>query len=157
LKPSATGPAPSPQAPAPSAPTPPAVGLPSRDELTQAWGDRILTGLRPGVRVYFAPGRFVAVEDAAAVFALPDKGLLSRAQPVRAEAEAALATVFGRPVPLRLVIDDGAVPATGSSPPDQPDDPDDYDFEALQDAKSAVVSPEQRLLQAFPGAEEVAP
>nr|MDQ2728086.1 hypothetical protein [Actinomycetota bacterium] len=141
----------------PSRTATPAVGLPSRDELTQAWGDRILSGLRPGVRVYFAPGRFVAVEDATAVFALPDKGLLSRAQPVRAEAEEALAAVFGRSVPLRLVVDDGAVPATSSPPPDRPDDPDDYDFETLQDAGSAVVSPEQRLLQAFPGAEEVAP
>ncbi len=135
-------------------PTPPAGGLPSRDELTQAWGDRILGALRPGVRVYFAPGRFVATDDTSAVFALPDQGLLSRAQHVRPEAEAALAAAFGRRVPLRLVVDDGAVPVTAGGPPD---DPDDYDFETLQDAGPAVVSPEQRLLQAFPGAEEVAP
>jgi DNA polymerase-3 subunit gamma/tau len=163
--PAAPNPAPNPApAPAPTAapaaasPTSPAdAGLPSRDELTEAWGDRVLGGLRPGVRVYFAPGRFVAVEDTAAVFALPDRGLLSRAQPVQAEAEAALTAAFGRSVPLRLVVDDGAVPATASSPPDQPDDPDAYDLDALQDAGPAVVSPEQRLLQAFPGAEEVAP
>ncbi|MDQ6837827.1 MAG: DNA polymerase III subunit gamma/tau [Actinomycetota bacterium] len=135
----------------------PPAALPTRDELTEAWGDRILAGLRPGVRVYFAPGRFVAVEDAAAVFALPDQGLLTRAQRVRAEAEMALGKAFGRSVPLRLVVDDGSVPVTGVRPPDQPDDPDEYDVDALQDAGPAVVSPEQRLLQAFPGAEEVAP
>jgi hypothetical protein len=107
--------------------------------------------------VYFAPGRFVAVEGGAAVFALPDKGLLSRARPVQAEAEAALAAAFGRPVPLHLIVDDGGVGGTISPPPDEPDDPDAYDLDALRDAGPAVVSPEQRLLQAFPGAEEVAP
>lgn len=138
-----------------SATTP--TGLPSRDELTEAWGDRILAGLRPGVRVYFAPGRFVAVDDAAAVFALPDQGLLTRAQPLRGEAEGALEAAFGRRVPLRLVVDDGVVPVGGAHPPDAPDDPSEYDFESLEDAGAAVVSPEQRLLEAFPGAEEIAP
>ena len=33
--------------------------LPSRDELTLAWGDRVLTGLRPKVKMLFAAGRFL--------------------------------------------------------------------------------------------------
>ena len=37
------------------------------------------------------------------------------------------------------------------------EDPADFDLDDLQDASAAVVSPEQRLLEAFPGAEEVSP
>ena len=118
--PRSTGPAP-PLAPAGRDPEPPptpatrrrpphagpAPGrLPTREELTIAWGDRILPGLRPGVKVYLSSGRFVGVDDAAATYAVPDRGLLVRAEANRAEVEAALSAHFGRPVPLRLVLDD---------------------------------------------------
>ncbi len=136
--------------------------LPSRDDLTKAWGDAVLAGLRPGVKAYLAPGRFVAVDAVAAVFALPDQGLIARAQPVRGEAEAALAAHFGRPVPLRLVLDDGASPARRDAPAPEPDDPSAFDpsafdLDQLEDAGAGLSSPEQRLLEAFPGAEEVVP
>lgn len=101
-------------------------------------------------------GRFVAVDDAA-VFALPDQGLLGRAASVKQDAEAALSGYFDRAVPLRLVLDDGAAPARSDVPPPDEDDPSSYDLDDLEDAGAAVVSPEQRLLEAFPGAEEVAP
>lgn len=130
--------------------------LPSRDELTKAWGDTVLPGLPARVKAYLAQGRFVAVDDAA-VFALPDQGLLGRAASVKQDAEAALAGYFDRLVPLRLVLDDGAAPARSDVPPPEDDDPSSYDFDDLEDAGAAVVSPEQRLLEAFPGAEEVAP
>jgi hypothetical protein len=147
--------------------TPPAVGsLPSRDELTKAWGDEILAGLRPAVKAYVSAGRFVDVDASAAVFALPDQGLVSRAEPKRSEVEAALKAHFGRPVPIRLVLDrpSGApVEGAGREPDgDAPfgDDEEDllsYNLDDLADAGPAVVSPEQRLLEAFPGAEEVSP
>jgi hypothetical protein len=91
------------------------------------------------------------------VFAVPDKHLMSRAESVRPEAEAALAAHFGRPISLRLVLDPGAKPIEQSQPLDRPDDPslEDYDLSELEDAPPAVASPEQRLLDAFPGAEEV--
>jgi hypothetical protein len=130
--------------------------LPSRDELTKAWGDTVLPGLPARVKAYMAPGRFVAVDTTEAVFALPDQGLLSRAGSVRGDAEAALAAHFSRPVPLRLVLDDGAVPVSDEGPPLDPDDPSSYDLDDLEDAGPGVRSPEQRLLEAFPGAEEVA-
>ncbi len=128
-----------------------------------AWGDRILPGLRPAVKVYVATGRFLPSEAGAAVYAVPDRGLLGRAEPNRAEVEAALAAHFGRPVPLKLVLDDGpdAAPRSGDepgpreAPPD--DDPSGYDWAELEEAPSEVVSPEQRLMDAFPGAEEVQP
>jgi hypothetical protein len=133
--------------------------LPSREALTIAWGDSILPGLRPGVKVYLSTGRFVGVEDTAAIYALPDKGLLSRAEPNRSEVEAALAAHFGRPVPLRLVLDEAGINAGDRVRRPEPpaEDPAMIDLGDLQDAPPAVFSPEQRLLEAFPGAEEVSP
>jgi DNA polymerase-3 subunit gamma/tau len=132
--------------------------MPSRDELTLAWGDRILPGLRPAVKVYVASGRFLSVGDTA-VYAVPDRGLLARAQAGRAEVEAALSAHFGRPIPLELVLDEGSLtgPATGDPVPPEADreDPADYHLADLEDAPAGVISPEQRLMEAFPGAEEV--
>ncbi len=132
--------------------------LPSRDELTLAWGDRILPGLRPAVKVYVASGRFTSVGDTA-VYAVPDRGLLARAQAGRAEVEAALTAHFGRPIPFELVLDEGSLsgPATGDPAPPAADreDPADYHLADLEDAPAGVTSPEQRLMEAFPGAEEV--
>nr|MDQ2754786.1 hypothetical protein [Actinomycetota bacterium] len=136
--------------------------LPSRDELTKSWGDSVLPALRLGVKAYVSAGRFVAVEDGAAVFALPDAGLLSRAQDVKAEAEAALAAHFGRSIPLRLVMDQDPTPprpheVAKPAVTQGEEDPDAYNLAEMEDAGAAVVSPAQRLLEAFPGAEEVNP
>ena len=152
------------------APAPGPGDLPSRDQLTTAWGDAILPALRPAVKAYLASGRFVAVTGGAAVYALPDHGLLQRAEPLRPEVEAVLADHFGRPVPLHLVLDDGAGPAAPAHPGRGPDpgtlrtgtdlpgtDLPGTDLDGLEDAGPAVVSAEQRLLEAFPGAEEVFP
>jgi DNA polymerase-3 subunit gamma/tau len=154
------GPEPSPRPTPPAEPDPtasrqPLEPLPSREALTIAWGDTILPGLRPGVKVYLSGGRFVGVDASAAIFAVPDRGLLTRAEPNRAEVEAALAAHFGRPVPLRLVLDEPAAAANQARPPAE--DLGGIEFHELQDAPAAVVSPEQRLLEAFPGAEEVSP
>ncbi|MBV9659963.1 MAG: DNA polymerase III subunit gamma/tau [Acidimicrobiales bacterium] len=173
--PSAVRPAPSegspPAAPAarpPAVPTAPplsgeAAAVPSREELTMAWGDRILPSLRPAVKVYVASGRFLPSAGRSAVYAVPDRGLLSRAQSNLTEVEAALAQHFGRPVPLQLVLDGEAPPASaasGAAPPvvkAAEEDQEDYDLATLEDAPGGVASPEQRLLDAFPGAEEVNP
>ena len=127
--------------------------LPSRDELTKAWGDRILASLSGRSKARFGAGRFSAVADGQAVFALPNEHYLGRCAEVKTEVEAALAEHFGVKVPLRLVVDHAA-PATGASPPVE----DRGGEDALEDwgaTEPAVTSPEDRLLQAFPGAEEV--
>jgi DNA polymerase III subunit gamma/tau len=138
--------------------------LPTRDELTKAWGDTVLPSLPARMKAYLALGRFVSVDATSAVYALPDHGLLARSQTVRQEVEAALTAHFGRPVPLRLILDDAGAPPLRSAPeapplaePTEDDDPDNYALEDLEDVAAAVVSPEQRLLDAFPGAEEVTP
>jgi DNA polymerase-3 subunit gamma/tau len=138
----------------------PAGDLPSRDELTKAWGDRILRTLSGRAKAYLGSGRFVEVDGRAAVFAMPDRHLLSRAETAQPEAETALAAHFGRPVPLRLIVDTGARPVERPESPPWPPEPtaelpEAFDVGDLADASPSMASPEQRLLDAFPGAEEV--
>jgi hypothetical protein len=104
-----------------------------------------------------APGRFVSVDSGAAVFALPDEGLLRRAEGVRGEAEEALGAHFGGRVPIKLVLDGSAGAPTPPARMTGGEEVATYDLDALQDAGLEVVSPEQRLMDAFPGAEEVSP
>jgi DNA polymerase-3 subunit gamma/tau len=128
--------------------------LPSRDELTKAWGDAILDRLSGTAKMYMARGRFVEVKGGAAVFALPDAAWLTRANNYLDEAEGALTAHFGRRVPLRLVLDTGAV--AGEAPRGaSPGDEETYDLDDVADIADApavpAVPPEERLLQAFPG------
>jgi DNA polymerase III subunit gamma/tau len=146
-------PEPAPAGPASNAP-------PTRDELTLAWGDRVLGGLRPKVKMLFAAGRFLDDRDGQAAFALPNATHVQRCEPLRADVEAALAAEFGRPVPLVLVVDGAAdsppvpPPATsgrsdeaspgGSSPTPAADELADIGpVEDLEDAGSASTGLEQ--------------
>lgn len=144
--------------PAPASATPPTRtappgSLPSRDELTKAWGDYVLDRLPQAAKAFMANGRFVDVGPDAAVFALPDAGLLARAVGFQPEVERALGAHFGRAVPLRLVLDQAAPPVPVDG---RPGDGDSYDLSQFDDAVDApaapVLSPEQRVLEAFPGA-----
>jgi DNA polymerase-3 subunit gamma/tau len=143
---------PEPEAPtAPAAPTGP---LPTRDELTLAWGDHVLASLRgSAAKARFAGGRFVAVEDGAAVFGLPNAVHRDRCEECRTDVEAALAAHFGRPVPLRLVVDTGPVAPPADSSSHLPEDDGPVDVHDLVDAPAETVTGVDRLTQAFPGAQ----
>ncbi len=143
-------------------PTPPpaeAHGLPSRDELTLAWGDTILATLPARARAFFGAGRFAEVADGQAVFALPNAPHAERCEACRAEVEKALADHFGRPIPLRLAVDDDvaapAVPSSGPAAAPSPEPDDEVDLTQLTDADDAVTSSVDRVRQLFPGAELV--
>ncbi len=139
--------------------------LPSRDDLTLAWADHVLGGLRPATRARFAAGRFSAVDESGAVFALPNQAHRDKCDERRADVEAALADHFGRPVPFRLVVDDGtaAPPAVAADPgepsrdvPQVEDEATTIDPAELVDAPStASVGGVDKLTEAFPGAELV--
>jgi len=139
--------------------------------LVQLWGDGLLASLPNRARARFRVGRFVAVEGGTAVFALPNETHRSYCEDVRVEVEAALGSHFGTPVPLRLVVDEEAVddaprrPAPGSAAPvsgpgpepdtEQHDLLDPVVLAAQTEPAGAGLSPQERLKQAFPGAEEV--
>ncbi|HLH29259.1 MAG TPA: hypothetical protein VKW77_10100, partial [Acidimicrobiales bacterium] len=168
-------------APATSPSSEPVPGLPSRDELVQAWGDHVISGLRPKAKALFQAGRFVGVDGEHALYGLPNETHRSRCEAMREEVERALADHFGRPVPLRLVVEPGADAAAGlASPTSAPgrspsstarrdEDPssaepaggaDDEDLDIFDESQLGEVADvgnlaEARVLQAFPGAEEV--
>jgi hypothetical protein len=152
-------------------PAPDAVS-PSRDELVEAWGDQLLFRLSNKARARFRVGRFLAVEGGAAVFALPNDTHRSYCEEVRSEVEEVLGQHFGRAVPVRLVVDDeselNAAPrrggtTTGSAGAGRAPAPDSEHAALLDpvvlatetEPAGAGPSPEQRVKQLFPGAEEV--
>jgi len=167
---SAAAPSPAPSAPPASAPPAPAAAaepsspvaqgdLPTRDQLTMAWGDYVLPALKGRAKALYAIGRFVSVEDGRAQFALPNAAHRDQCKPVQKDVEAALAAHFGGPVPLQLVLDGEPVAA----PPAEGDDGGSGDDDEtatirradLQDAPGGASTPADRVLQAFPGAEEL--
>jgi hypothetical protein len=99
------------------------------------------------------------VEGGAAVFGLPNVHHARRCEEVREEVEQALASHFARPVPLRVVVDQGgATPSTGSAALSGPD-PDEevslQDLGELTDATDVATSGLERIAEIFPGAELV--
>ena len=143
--------------------------LPDREALVEAWGDGLLAALPARARARYRVGRFVAVEEGAAVFALPNGTHRSYCEEVRRDVEAALQGHFGVRVPLRLVVDDDEQPASAGGagpvaptpvPEEEPldDEPDLLDPEVLAaetEPAGAALPVTERLKQAFPGAEEV--
>jgi DNA polymerase-3 subunit gamma/tau len=143
----------------PEAPSPPGdpardASLPSRDELVTAWGDTVLRSLSGRARALYAAGRFLAVEDGAAVFALPTEVHRTHCEGCRADVEAALSAHFGTAVPLRLVVDPGPPPIGDHDPFGAADPFEDLDPTAPADPEP-TRSVVERLLSVFPGATEL--
>jgi DNA polymerase III subunit gamma/tau len=163
------------------APVPPvavaggAGGTLDRDSLTEAWGDGILQSLPARAKARYASGRFVAVDEEGAHFALPNAAHREQCAEQQSVVETALSEHFGTKVTLVLDIDDSGTPpgarpgpspsasgrsAGGAAPAPAPPveeveyiDPSELIDDASPDQASAA---EARLLQAFPGASEVA-
>jgi hypothetical protein len=94
-------------------------------------------------------GRFVAGEEGAATFALPNSIHRDRCQEVRGEVEEALGAYFGRPVALRLITEEQAPAPAVAPPPDE----ESIDLDDLQDAPASELrSPVDHVIQAFEGA-----
>ena len=151
--------------------SPPAVPMPTRDELVQAWGDHIIGRLRPKAKALFQAGRFVGSGERA-VFGLPNEIHRARCEEVRGEVESALSEHFGRPIGLELVIDDHAPaldpddgrprdparpsPAAGhDAEADQSESISAFEESELGEVAEIDNSVEVRVMKAFPGAEEV--
>jgi hypothetical protein len=158
---------------------------PTRDDLVLAWGDHVLSSLKPRARAVYNVGRFVAMEDGVAVFALPNSSHVEHAAPLVTEVAEAISRQVGAPVGLRLVIDSGdgpageepasernepteparrptsaksRAPAPAAAVPEPHDEMSDFDDAGSTKASGRHDSAswaEGRLLEAFPGTEEV--
>ena len=167
------GSAPEPPAAAPDTATPPATV--DRDSLTEAWGDGLLQSLPARAKARYASGRFVAVDDRGAHFALPNAAHRDQCVEHQGLVEAALAAHFGSPVTLVLVVDattgsaaspgvarggdhaGAAGPDPGEPTPREVSEMDELDRSELGATSAAdeTAAAEARLLEAFPGASEV--
>ncbi|MGD0084234.1 MAG: DNA polymerase III subunit gamma/tau [Acidimicrobiales bacterium] len=98
-------------------PAPTSVAVPSRDDLVTAWGDHVLHKLRPRARAVYAVGRFVAVEQGDAVFALPNAAHVEHADPLVKEVAEALSSHFSTTIGLRLVTETD-LGSPNADPPD---------------------------------------
>jgi hypothetical protein len=141
-----------------------------RDSLTQAWGDGVLHNLPAFVKALYSAGRFVAVDDSGVQFALPNAAHRDRCMELAPQVEAALAARFETPVRLVLVVEgspgtpspNGAHrdPPVRSGPaaaePDEFEDEDPEELAAAPTTEDHQASAVDRLLQAFPGASEIA-
>ena len=142
-----------------------------RDTLVLVWGDQVVKALPAKAKALFGGGHFVSLTDGVATFALPSHPLRDRCEELRTVVEDAIAAAVGTRVAMRLVVegrprptpagrsDEGADrgrPASDGSVPfghygeDEDFDPDDpgepVEIESVAQA---------RLLEAFPGAQEV--
>ena len=108
------------EAPEDPAPTTQAGPMPSRDELTIAWADKVLPQLKGMVKALFAAGRFVSADETGAVFALPTAPHRQKCEEKRKDVEATLAAHYGRPIPLTLVVDGGEPAAPTTAAPHRP-------------------------------------
>jgi hypothetical protein len=167
--------------PAPIAPASPAPALVAasidRDTLTEAWGDGILQSLPARAKARFASGRFVAVDEQGAHFALPHAAHRDQCAEQLSIVESALEQHFGTKVKLVLVVDDEAPPPRAGATASRRDtstradgvdregsgdeveeaqDIDPSDLAASPEAGEDQASAAQaRLMEAFPGASEV--
>src|SRR3954447_11841291 len=114
-------PAPAVATAAPTAPPPrrarPAGEAPTRDDLTLAWGDVLLGKIPRAAKALYTAGRFVSVENDAAVFALPNAPHMARCEEHRPAIERVLGEHFGHPVVLQLTVDAAAPAPSKPRPP----------------------------------------
>jgi DNA polymerase-3 subunit gamma/tau len=136
-----------------------------RESFTQAWGDGVLQGLSARAKALYSAGRFVAVDEDQVQFALPNEAHRARCLELVPHVEEALNQRFDTKIRLVLVVEGGEsggpvprAPVTKPGPPSAQAEDDEYDDVApgdFEEAEPASASAVDRLLQAFPGAEEV--
>lgn len=150
-------------------------GAPDRDTIVMAFGDSVVPRLKGVAKAIYSGGRFLAVADGTAVFALDNAPTVERAEKYRSTVEDLLAEKVGAPVPIRLVTEadadayaggtttvsspaEDARRARGSevaeSPADGADEEDELvaRVDELEDADVATRGVD-KLTEAFPGAE----
>jgi DNA polymerase-3 subunit gamma/tau len=147
--------------PATSTPSVPAAGTGSDDdEIPALFETKVRPALRGMAKAIYMGARVGTMSGGSLVIAFAGEPHRIRAEEYRHDVERALAAVAGRPVPLSLVVDhatnaeshDDNVVQLKRAEPVQADE--DIDTGDLVDVPpDAIVSPIDRLTQAFPGSE----
>lgn len=129
--------------------------FPTLDRLVHEWKGAILDRLPQQARSRYRAGKFLEIVNGSAVFALPNSIHKERCDEVKNEVELALREHFGIRVPLKLTVENEQPSNDAPVTPEAPEE-DDIDFSEVSEGEAVeVVSPKERLLKAFPGAEEI--
>lgn len=110
------------------------------------------------MRAIYSVPKVIGARDGSLLVAAPNEAHRAKCEQHRADAEAAIAAVVGAAVPLQFTVDAthddrpaGAPTAAAEAPAD---DGEEIDLHDLVDAPpESVVTPIERLAQAFPGSE----
>jgi DNA polymerase-3 subunit gamma/tau len=120
-----------------------------------------MPALKSLTRAIFATTKVLGARDGAVVIAAPNEPTRAKCQQQLADVSAAITKVLGGAVPITLVVDGSAANDDGGAPPPRDDVPppppdDEVDLSDLVDAPpETVVTPTDRLLQAFPGSQVI--
>ena len=116
-----------------------------------------MPSLKPLVRAIYSVPKVVGVRNGALLIAAPNEAHRAKCEQHRSEVEAAIVAVLGAKVDVQFVVDAAHhEPAGGMTAATAPADAaeDEIDLHELVDAPpESVVSPFDRLAQAFPGSE----
>ena len=144
-----------------------------RDTLVLAWGDQVVETLPAKAKALFGGGHFVSVTDGVATFALPSDPLRDRCEELRAVVEDAIATAVGTRLALRLIVEGrprpaartgrsegdgverGRAAADNSVPLGHYEEDEDFDPDDPGEPVEIESVAQARLLEVFPGAQEV--
>jgi DNA polymerase-3 subunit gamma/tau len=169
-----------PAAPAPAAPAPaPAAPAASADAATAApaaasgddliaqaaarWAEEIKPSLKGIARAMYSSATVLGERDGTLAIAVSNEPQRAKCNEHRTDVEAAIAKVVGGKVAVQLVIERDTAGAhepesnvVAMKRPEPPPSDDDIDLDDLVDAPpEAVVTPLDRLTQAFPGSQLV--
>jgi DNA polymerase-3 subunit gamma/tau len=162
VAPSAVEPAAAAPAPEPHVASAPSVG--GGAAVAAAWSADIVPSLKPLVRAIYSATKLVAHDEASITVGAPNDTHRAKCEQHREAVEQAAARVAGGPVRIEVVVDrhgsdDSTSPVasvTALRPSSSPvaDEADEVDLDDLTDVPPEdVVSPIERLAQAFPGSE----
>ena len=148
------------------------------DRAVEVWGSEVMPALKSLPRAIYAATKVLGVRDGMVAVAAPNEAHRLKCEQHRAIVEAALLKIVGAPVKLLLIVN-----ASGTDDDDDADDPvppapaanggsgngnvvqmkrsapapvadEEVDLDGLTDAPlETVLTPEQRLAQAFPGSQ----
>jgi DNA polymerase-3 subunit gamma/tau len=161
-EPAAAAAAETPAAPsAPAAPTvaaAPAATAPAAtaEQAAMRWSGEIVPALKPLVRAIYSVPKVAGVRDGHLLVAAPNEAHRAKCEQHRADVEAAIVAVLGGKVGVQFVVDaapdDAPAAAAAAAAADAAEH--EIDLHDLVDAPpDSVVSPIDRLAQAFPGSE----
>ncbi len=144
------------------APTVAPTGEPTADHAAAVWATDVMPALKSLTRAIFATTKLLGARDGAVVIAAPNEPTRAKCQQQLPDVHAALQKVLGGVVPVTVVVDGSAAHDDGGAPPPRDDAPpppppdDEVDLSDLVDAPpETVVTPTDRLLQAFPGSQVI--